>query len=625
MYGKRHAKYADACYNVGLHHRAHGRVNEAEGFFQQAGDIYGDLYGEEHDETVEARDCAAECRLAAAPAPQPTVSSGYRPSIHEYSDEDEQEDQDDESAGYGEHASALSSRDGAGGARHGRATDLDHEPASARESEWAYSLREGNRVDAQDPQGTWYEGKVTEARDGEVCVHYVGWPSNWDEWLPRDDPRLEPLHTRTKPDGSSTGPDKSEEVPTGRRSGWSQNFDEAGGLDGHERDDDAGRGARGEAQPDMHRLAVERERPARTAPAPAPAAKPSRRGPGGSGPAALANGTAVQAKWANGEWYPAVVAASKRFDDGSIDSYSVRFDDGAALDAVPPEDVRSSEPVPAPQPAPRRRGSSSSSSSGGSDGVRGRRQAETRGGHAGYTGRSWSPVEDEDEDGEDEERGRPARMRSVSPPYTAPDVVDVDSLPVGGHAPQPLAAGPSLDDGPPVGGGMDALDETGPMEPLYPCRTCGRRFNAKALPKHEGICVNLKPTRKVFDSKAARVQGTDAAKFATKTADSRGDGRGGSRGKTPKWKAQSNQLREAMKANRMIAKAQRDGVPLSDLPAEAFPSMAQDEADDDRVPCPHCGRKFNAKAAERHIPRCQELKTKPVRSRGGGGGGGRRR
>ena len=32
----------------------------------------------------------------------------------------------------------------------------------------------------------------------------------------------------------------------------------------------------------------------------------------------------------------------------------------------------------------------------------------------------------------------------------------------------------------------------------------------------------------------------------------------------------------------------------------------------DRVPCPHCGRKFNQKAAERHIPRCQEIGTKPI-------------
>ena len=31
----------------------------------------------------------------------------------------------------------------------------------------------------------------------------------------------------------------------------------------------------------------------------------------------------------------------------------------------------------------------------------------------------------------------------------------------------------------------------------------------------------------------------------------------------------------------------------------------------DRVPCPHCLRRFNAAVAERHIPKCQELKTKP--------------
>ena len=42
---------------------------------------------------------------------------------------------------------------------------------------------------------------------------------------------------------------------------------------------------------------------------------------------------------------------------------------------------------------------------------------------------------------------------------------------------------------------------------------------------------------------------------------------------------------------------------------------------DDRMPCPHCGRKFNAHAAERHIPKCASIVTRPrtlVRGRGGG-------
>jgi zinc-finger of a C2HC-type len=44
-----------------------------------------------------------------------------------------------------------------------------------------------------------------------------------------------------------------------------------------------------------------------------------------------------------------------------------------------------------------------------------------------------------------------------------------------------------------------------------------------------------------------------------------------------------------------------DGVDLSTLPP---PPASQ--APDDRTPCPHCGRKFNQSAADRHIPKCAE-------------------
>lgn len=37
--------------------------------------------------------------------------------------------------------------------------------------------------------------------------------------------------------------------------------------------------------------------------------------------------------------------------------------------------------------------------------------------------------------------------------------------------------------------------------------------------------------------------------------------------------------------------------------------------EDDRVPCPHCGRRFNEAAAARHIPQCQNIKAKPSQLR----------
>ena len=67
-----------------------------------------------------------------------------------------------------------------------------------------------------------------------------------------------------------------------------------------------------------------------------------------------------------------------------------------------------------------------------------------------------------------------------------------------------------------------------------------------------------------------------------------------------------------MQANRAVVKAQKAGVPLSDLP----PPPPDEFADaDDRVPCPNCGRKFNSDVAARHIPRCKVGRALPRHSR----------
>ena len=58
------------------------------------------------------------------------------------------------------------------------------------------------------------------------------------------------------------------------------------------------------------------------------------------------------------------------------------------------------------------------------------------------------------------------------------------------------------------------------------------------------------------------------------------------------------------------------------MPLSALPPPPTDPSLDDRVPCPHCGRKFNATAAERHIPKCSSIRAKPkTLVRGGNGQG----
>ena len=80
------------------------------------------------------------------------------------------------------------------------------------------------------------------------------------------------------------------------------------------------------------------------------------------------------------------------------------------------------------------------------------------------------------------------------------------------------------------------------------------------------------------------------------------------------WEAKSSQLREAMKAPRAYAAAVATGAPLPPMAPSAGP-------DPSLVPCTTCGRYFNEKAAERHIPLCAGIKNK-VRFLGGRGGGG---
>ena len=128
--------------------------------------------------------------------------------------------------------------------------------------------------------------------------------------------------------------------------------------------------------------------------------------------------------------------------------------------------------------------------------------------------------------------------------------------------------------------------------------------------------------RKTFDSKKARIlgladqNGHDAVKIAKeglrnqrqlrgggggdRSAGSRGGGGGGS-----KWAEESRAFRDAMRQAREVTKAQKTGAPLPpSIPSGPDPNL---------TPCPHCGRRFNTKAAERHIPQCQNIKAKPSR------------
>lgn len=67
-------------------------------------------------------------------------------------------------------------------------------PTQGRELRWRLSLARDDELDALDTSNRWFEARVINSRRNKVHVHYRGWASKWDEWIPRTSPRIAPLH-----------------------------------------------------------------------------------------------------------------------------------------------------------------------------------------------------------------------------------------------------------------------------------------------------------------------------------------------------------------------------------------------------------------------------------------------
>ena len=171
--------------------------------------------------------------------------------------------------------------------------------------------------------------------------------------------------------------------------------------------------------------------------------------------------------------------------------------------------------------------------------------------------------------------------------------------------------------------------------PQMECPDCGRKFNEGPYQKHIKICAKVfQQKRKAFDSKKMRIMAIaeqapevlKLAKLSSKeqakhdrqekaNANKRGQEapvKSGESGKS-KWAEQSRQFREAMKASRAVTQAIATGGPLPEYrPSAPDPSLIQ---------CPHCHRNFNQKAADRHIPQCQNIKAQPKSLKAGSGHG----
>ncbi|XP_061093625.1 zinc finger C2HC domain-containing protein 1C [Conger conger] len=122
-----------------------------------------------------------------------------------------------------------------------------------------------------------------------------------------------------------------------------------------------------------------------------------------------------------------------------------------------------------------------------------------------------------------------------------------------------------------------------------PCSLCHRNFAADRLEKHLKVCEKAQhSTRKVFDSSKYRAKGTDLEEYMKTNT----------RTKTPELK----------KSNwRQKHKAFIHNLQQARMPTKGGPQLHME----DYQTCPHCARRFAPGPAERHVPLCQNIRSRP--------------
>ncbi|CAJ1026394.1 putative zinc-finger of a C2HC-type [Leishmania utingensis] len=228
---------------------------------------------------------------------------------------------------------------------------------------------------------------------------------------------------------------------------------------------------------------------------------------------------------------------------------------------------------------------------------------------------------------------RPPATRATAPPPSSGAPINLDDVPVGG------GGGGGMNDwanayppgmAPPVlAGGNDTIAAeaaAAAQEPMQKCRICSRSFRISVIIRHEALCrKQASKPRNVFDMREQRLDGVEGIKevqrAATRAGGGGGGGRGGGRGgggdvaaaaaakgKLPKWKIQHEQFQAAMRAVRRQQEGGGGGFGSGQM---APPPPPIPDEYDDRVLCPHCGRKFAQEVAARHIPKCATTIAKP--------------
>ncbi|CAH8467016.1 unnamed protein product [Schistosoma turkestanicum] len=144
---------------------------------------------------------------------------------------------------------------------------------------------------------------------------------------------------------------------------------------------------------------------------------------------------------------------------------------------------------------------------------------------------------------------------------------------------------------------------------LVECSVCGRHFREDIINRHKAICMkNATKKRKPFDSTKQRIKGIQevnqklfgASGTTTTTAKSVEVQRKIAQAEARKhhWRQHHEEFINTIRANRAYVIAKKTGKPLPPPPPRTI--------DPDLIQCEYCLRRFNEKAAERHIEFCRE-------------------
>ncbi|XP_071962768.1 uncharacterized protein [Antedon mediterranea] len=150
-------------------------------------------------------------------------------------------------------------------------------------------------------------------------------------------------------------------------------------------------------------------------------------------------------------------------------------------------------------------------------------------------------------------------------------------------------------------GALQESDQVSSLK-LQACNACGRKFAEDRLAKHSVICRKTSTKkRKTFDMAKQRTAGTECEQYVKNGHHLKSE-------PTPKksnWKRKHEDFVRTVRDARLVQAHIAKGGKASDLP----PPPPSDNSD--YKECPYCKRKFNPSTAERHIPKCKDIKSRP--------------